>query len=194
MGKRAFRYALKKGKKKCNDSSHTTTIEEEQRMGKNIKKKTKEKAAYRIHGPVRAPIISKWGPLGKLISFGCPVRCPVVKYLFRHMELEVESHEFSRPLLSHLYIPSLMYFSISLSLFAHLSVIRLMLQFCKENNLLRTMATLQEESQVGLNTVDTSVDGFMSDVTNGRWDNVLSAVATMRLHVSKLINLYEQVF
>ena len=67
-----------------------------------------------------------------------------------------------------------------------------MLQFCKENGLRRTFDTLQEETQVSLNTVD-SVESFVSDVHEGRWDNVLAAVTTLNVAIPKLTDLYEQV-
>lgn len=38
-----------------------------------------------------------------------------------------------------------------------------------------------------------SVDDFISDVHNGRWDLVLQAVEPLRLPESKLMLLYEQV-
>lgn len=71
-------------------------------------------------------------------------------------------------------------------------VIRVMLQFLKENNLIDSMKTLQKESGVTLNTVD-SIDHFASDVRNGRWDSVLAQVSMLRLPSDKLTNLYEQV-
>ncbi|KAI8853356.1 putative vesicle coat complex COPI, beta [Chytridium lagenaria] len=58
-------------------------------------------------------------------------------------------------------------------------VIRLVLQFCKENNLNRTFEILQEESNVHLNAVD-SVDAFLSNVHAGKWD-------------LKMIDLYEHI-
>jgi hypothetical protein len=71
-------------------------------------------------------------------------------------------------------------------------VIKLMLQFCKENSLQRTMQVLQEESGTTMNTVE-SVDSFISDINNGRWDSVLSQILTLSLPQAKLVNLYEQV-
>lgn len=71
-------------------------------------------------------------------------------------------------------------------------VIRLMIQFLKENNLSETMNTLQRESNVTLNTVD-NVEQFMADIYAGRWDVVLAQVNHLKLPRDKLINLYEQV-
>jgi WD40 repeat-containing protein SMU1 len=46
-------------------------------------------------------------------------------------------------------------------------VVKIVLQFCKENSLQRTFQTLQNECQVSLNTVD-SIDTFIADINAGR--------------------------
>lgn len=71
-------------------------------------------------------------------------------------------------------------------------VIKLMLQFCKENSLQRTMQVLQEESGTTMNTVD-SVENFIADINRGSWDSVLSQILTLSLPQAKLVSLYEQI-
>ncbi|CAI5976782.1 unnamed protein product, partial [Closterium sp. NIES-64] len=71
-------------------------------------------------------------------------------------------------------------------------VVRIILQFCKENALQQTLQALQDECQVPLNTVD-SLETFAADVSNGRWDAVLPQVAQLKLPRKKLEDLYEQI-
>lgn len=71
-------------------------------------------------------------------------------------------------------------------------MIKIVLQFCKENSLQQTFQTLQNECQVSLNTVD-SLETFMADINNGRWDALLPQVAQLKLPRKKLEDLYEQV-
>ena len=72
------------------------------------------------------------------------------------------------------------------------SVIKTILQFCKENSLPESFVAIQRECQVSLNTVE-SLEGFTADITAGRWDVVLPTVAQLKLPRNKLEDLYELV-
>ncbi|KAG2180325.1 hypothetical protein INT44_003327 [Umbelopsis vinacea] len=71
-------------------------------------------------------------------------------------------------------------------------VIRLIEQFLKENNLSRTLQTLQEESSISLNTVE-NVDAFKKDIIDGNWDSVLTTVLNASVPAKQLGELYEQI-
>jgi len=66
------------------------------------------------------------------------------------------------------------------------------LQFLRENNLGRSLDTLQEESTITLNTVD-SVDEFVGQIRLGKWDQVLQTLIPLRLPARQLMDLYEHI-
>jgi len=71
-------------------------------------------------------------------------------------------------------------------------VVRVVLQFLKENGLAGSLAALQDESGVSLNATD-NVEALVGDVLAGHWDLVLGTVGSMRLPQPLLSDLYEQV-
>jgi len=71
-------------------------------------------------------------------------------------------------------------------------VIKIVLQFCKENSLTESFNAIQKECQVSLNTVD-NIESFVLDINNGRWDTVLPQIAQLQLPLTKLEEVYEQV-
>lgn len=54
------------------------------------------------------------------------------------------------------------------------------------------VCSVQNECQVSLNTVD-SLESFVSEINNGRWDQVLPVVSRLKLPHGKLESLYELV-
>ncbi|CAN0477129.1 unnamed protein product, partial [Ascophyllum nodosum] len=61
----------------------------------------------------------------------------------------------------------------------------------QENNLTKTLRTLQAESSVCLNTID-NLDNLMSDINHGRWEAVMPQVSSLSLPLAKLVAVYEQ--
>jgi hypothetical protein len=66
-------------------------------------------------------------------------------------------------------------------------VVKLMLQYCKENHLLSTMQQMQKETGISLNTVD-NIDHFINDIKQGKWDSVLNQLSTIKLPIGKLVS------
>lgn len=71
-------------------------------------------------------------------------------------------------------------------------IIRLILQFMKENNLKRSLQTLQEETNISLDYVE-NAEALISHIHNGRWDLVLSTISYIKLPENVLHVLYEHV-
>jgi WD40 repeat-containing protein SMU1 len=68
----------------------------------------------------------------------------------------------------------------------------LVIQFLRENNLNKSRSTLEQESNLSLNTVENKAK-FLQDIKDGRWDIVLKQVSQLGISNEKLLNLYEQV-
>ena len=71
-------------------------------------------------------------------------------------------------------------------------VIRVVLQFLREQGLSESLASLQKETGIPLNAVD-SVDSFVSNISKGRWDAVLKTVSTLSIPPVKIRKLYEHI-
>ena len=71
-------------------------------------------------------------------------------------------------------------------------VVRLVLQFLKENSMFKAMRALEAQSDVSMNTVD-NIETFQADILAGKWDHVLQQVASLKLPREKAMFLYEQV-
>lgn len=68
----------------------------------------------------------------------------------------------------------------------------MVIQFLRENNLNKSRSTLEQESNLSLNTVENKAK-FLQDIIDGRWDIVLKQVSQLGISNEKLLNLYEQV-
>jgi WD40 repeat-containing protein SMU1 len=68
-------------------------------------------------------------------------------------------------------------------------VVRVLLQFLRENGLERAAAALSDESGVALNSLPDGGAAFASDVGAGRWEAALAALAPLKLPPSALAPL-----
>ncbi|GAA5814068.1 hypothetical protein MFLAVUS_007558 [Mucor flavus] len=71
-------------------------------------------------------------------------------------------------------------------------VIRLILQFLKENQLQETALALELETTVKINTIENK-ESFIKEIKEGEWDVVLRHVIDLKIPPHKLMDLYEQV-
>lgn len=71
-------------------------------------------------------------------------------------------------------------------------VIRLIEQFLSENNLTKSLNSLQEETGIKLNTVP-DIDSLVHNIHQGYWDLVLQTLKHASLSNRTLMNLYEQI-
>jgi|JXWR01.1.fsa_nt_gb WD40 repeat-containing protein SMU1 len=72
------------------------------------------------------------------------------------------------------------------------SVVKLIIQFLRENNLKQSLHSLEKESNQTLNTMDNKAR-FIQDVLDGKWDLVLKQIAKLSLEKETLFDIYEQV-
>ena len=71
-------------------------------------------------------------------------------------------------------------------------VLRLVLQFLREQGLTRSVKTLQDEANISTNLVD-DVAAFTSDIMSGRWDALLPQLALLKIPPPLLMSIYEQI-
>eukprot|EP01084_Bolivina_argentea_P144229 253115_1 len=71
-------------------------------------------------------------------------------------------------------------------------VIKVVLQFLKENNLYQSMQALQQETNVSLNVVD-NLDELLSYIHTGRWNKVLEITSSISVPSEVLFDLFEQI-
>ncbi|KAG1457663.1 hypothetical protein G6F46_005129 [Rhizopus delemar] len=70
-------------------------------------------------------------------------------------------------------------------------VVKLIIQFFRENNLKQSLHSLEKESNQTLNTMDNKAR-FIQDVLDGKWDLVLKQIAKLSLEKETLFDIYEQ--
>ncbi|GAA5798340.1 WD40-repeat-containing domain protein [Helicostylum pulchrum] len=71
-------------------------------------------------------------------------------------------------------------------------VVKLIIQFFRENNLDHSLSTLEKESNTFLNAIENK-EKFLQDIIDGRWDIILKQVNHLGIAKEKLFDLYEQV-
>ncbi|KAL9537787.1 hypothetical protein MBANPS3_011461 [Mucor bainieri] len=71
-------------------------------------------------------------------------------------------------------------------------VIRLLLQFLKENDYPEAAQALEDETTVKINTLENK-EAFIKEIKQGEWDTVLKRTADLKIPPRKLMDLYEQV-
>ncbi|KAJ3373929.1 hypothetical protein GGF31_008814 [Allomyces arbusculus] len=71
-------------------------------------------------------------------------------------------------------------------------IIRLIQQFLKENNLQRTLQSLQDETSITLNAAE-STDTLRQDILAGRWEAVLRTTRSLTLSNRAQMLLYDQI-
>ncbi|RCI04188.1 hypothetical protein CU098_011295 [Rhizopus stolonifer] len=74
----------------------------------------------------------------------------------------------------------------------HSSVVKLIIQFLRENNLNQTRSALEKESHVTLCAVEDKAR-FVQEIKDGRWDSILKQVNQLGIAPHQLLDLYEQV-
>ena len=71
-------------------------------------------------------------------------------------------------------------------------VIKLMMQYCIENGMVKTFEALKVETGVSMDTV-ADKSSFLDSIKNGHWDNVIRTISNITLPSEKLYDLYEHI-
>lgn len=75
---------------------------------------------------------------------------------------------------------------------ANHSIIRLIQQFLRDQNLNSTLAALQKETNIYQNTVK-DIDEFRKMIVDGSWDELFMVISELDIPNRKLVDLYQQV-